>query len=64
MGLPHTAKFGKIMSPNYGAMKRFYEDEYPQETLPRLYAKYGKRKMISRWAKRWELWKRRRLDNY
>jgi len=64
MGLPHTEDILKVLSKNYSIIAKFYEDESPQETLPRLEAKYGKRTMLSHIALRWQLWKRHRFDNY
>ena len=64
MGLPHSKNTLKVLSSHYGIMAEYYEDEEPQETLPRLYAKYQKRSLPSRIALRWEKWKRYRFDDY
>lgn len=64
LGLPHSQNPHKTMSANYGIMAEHFEDEIPQETLPRLFAKYQKRSRLSRIALRWLRWKRRRFDKY
>jgi hypothetical protein len=64
MGLPHSTYKGKIMSRTTGTMAEHYEDENPEETLPRLYAKYPKRNMPSRLRRRWIQWYRGRSENY
>ena len=64
LGLPHTVLSGKKMSTTYGQMAEHHEDEKPQNFIPRLVAKYGERKMLSRLKLRWLRWKRHRHDNY
>lgn len=64
LGLPHSTHSGTTMYFSYGGMVEYFDDEDPQETFPRLVAKYGEKSTWEKFKIRWIQWERVRYDNY
>lgn len=64
LGLPHSPNKYTKMYGNYSGMAESMFDEDPQETVPRLEAKYPPKLMKKHHLKRWINWFKTRQDNY